>query len=698
VRVFVAVQPTPRSGASSLSRYIAQSKVDRDREQVDEKGSRPLFSGREDNLTYSQADRILNPTSGELEKEDVIHVVVSPERGSFERAGITDEERRQTFREAIRDAVHKMARELKVRFLNWIGGFHGNTRTPHGHLAVSRWAIDDKTGKLVYIKHLPESLLPRNLEGDDGTKRFSTGKIAQFFARSFNLKRKPVRFLQVQNLESDIEISRSVLSPYALMLREPTAQERVVGRWIEWELTLARALAEGAGGQEELSRECIELRGLVAEIDAGSRAQGARPVAGYVEPERLEELIRNNNSALRVKVFTERPEGERYLGATIGQPATREEKQTLAVPQGLKQGEVTAPMSTPQIISEPSPATTAQVKFNRQPKAEGARPGRAPSARAKTAQVGPAPGAKGVEVRDKVETPRVATKTLEELRSHTVLSRNPDAAIDKASEAPKAIKEHEGGTQQIGTKQGTQSVGSAIPIIPSARAERDLPDADRSAGNLATTKEPLRESRLTDKELGWLAHEVRFNRLYMERQRDISKDVIMRHVARIQASGDYDRTKTVAALEPLNSFELRLRDAILVDNIYEDARRKRNIPNQRLSDTEENLLKGRDSLAATMLKNGLAGEMALAKEKLFLVAPLVNPSRVQEYNRHQEDQRALAALDQGRENESTPFSDSEGLATETLERDPHSPIITPLQEKEAAASQALVENTIEHVL
>jgi hypothetical protein len=97
VRVFVAVQPTPHSGASSLSRYIAQSKVDRDREQVDDKGSRPLFSEREDDLTYTEADRILNPTSGELEKEDVIHVVIS-ERGSFERAGETDEERKKTLR------------------------------------------------------------------------------------------------------------------------------------------------------------------------------------------------------------------------------------------------------------------------------------------------------------------------------------------------------------------------------------------------------------------------------------------------------------------------------------------------------------------------------------------------------------------------------------------------------------------------
>jgi hypothetical protein len=682
VRVFVAVQPTPRSGASSLSRYIAQSKVDRDREQVDEKGSRPLFSEREDDLTYSEADRILNPTSGELEKEDVIHVVISPERGSFERAGETDEERKKTFREAIRDAVHKMARELKVRALNWIGGLHGNTRTPHGHLAVSRWAIDEKTGKLVYIKHLPESLLPRNREGQDGTKRFSTGKIAEVFARALNLRRKPVRFVQVQDRESGIEISRSVLSPYALMLREPTPQERVVGRWIGAELILARAVGEGGGGKEELTKECIELRGLVAELDAVSRAQGARPTAGYVEPERLEELIRGNLGALRVNVFTERPQGqeETYVERTIGQPGTSAAKEILAVPPALKPGEVKVPLPTPQIITEPSPANAAPVKFTRPRE----------------------------DTRDKVEvTPRVATKTLAEMRSHIVLSRSPDAAIDKASEVREAIKGDDGGIQQTATKQGAQSVERLakltppIPTIPPARTERPLADAATTAGKLAATKEPLKESRLNDEELGRLAHSVRFNRLYMERERDVLGAVIRTEVEQLQSNGDRDSAKTVAALEPLYSFESRVRESILLDHIYDDARQKRNIPSQRLSDTQENLLKGRESWQTTLLKNELPGQMESAREQLLAVAPLADPSRVKMYNQYQEEQLASAALVQDREKQTisgVASRDSKQPAAQTLEPDSHSSIIAALPGKEAASSQALVEEVIELVL
>lgn len=86
------------------------------------------------------------------------------------------------------------------------------------------------------------------------------------------------------------------------------------------------------------------------------------------------------------------------------------------------------------------------------------------------------------------------------MRSHIVPSRSPEAAIDKAGEAHEAIKGHEAGTQQMGTKEGAQSVERLakltlpIPIIPSARTERAPADADNSAGKLAATKEPLKES------------------------------------------------------------------------------------------------------------------------------------------------------------------------------------------------------------
>src|SRR5712692_12040087 len=105
MKVFVGVQPTPQGGASSLSSYIAKSKVDSEREQLTESGVRPLFSAHQDRLTLKEADQTLNPTGRELEKEEVIHVVISPEPGSLDRAGEDSVERHKTVREAIRATV-----------------------------------------------------------------------------------------------------------------------------------------------------------------------------------------------------------------------------------------------------------------------------------------------------------------------------------------------------------------------------------------------------------------------------------------------------------------------------------------------------------------------------------------------------------------------------------------------------------------
>lgn len=138
MRVYVGVQPTPSGGASSLSSYIAKSKVDGEREQLTESGARPLFSAHHDRLTLKEADRTLNPTGRELEKEEVIHVVISPEPGSLDRAGDDPVERQQTIRETIRAALRVMERVLNVKSLSWIAGFQ---RIPRLLTCISRSAV-----------------------------------------------------------------------------------------------------------------------------------------------------------------------------------------------------------------------------------------------------------------------------------------------------------------------------------------------------------------------------------------------------------------------------------------------------------------------------------------------------------------------------------------------------------------------------
>jgi hypothetical protein len=76
--------------------------------------------------TKQQADAL-------SEKEDVIHFVISLEKGQFEQLGETLKERLKAFKEIIRVAAQETANEA-----SWIASIHFNTEIPHAHLAISR--------------------------------------------------------------------------------------------------------------------------------------------------------------------------------------------------------------------------------------------------------------------------------------------------------------------------------------------------------------------------------------------------------------------------------------------------------------------------------------------------------------------------------------------------------------------------------
>ena len=136
--VIVAIKPASTSGgASGVTRYIAESKRNAEKEGLAEKEPRPLFSATEDRLTYLEANEILaQPTGALAEKEDVIHIVISPEKGQFEQLGETLEERLEAFKEVIREAAQEIEKEVEFVELYWIAGIHLNTDIPHAHLAI----------------------------------------------------------------------------------------------------------------------------------------------------------------------------------------------------------------------------------------------------------------------------------------------------------------------------------------------------------------------------------------------------------------------------------------------------------------------------------------------------------------------------------------------------------------------------------
>src|SRR5713226_1477546 len=314
MRVYVGVQPTPQGGASSLSKYIAKSKVDSEREQVTESGVRPLFSAHQDRLTLKEADQTLNPTGRELEKEEVIHVVISPEPGSLDRAGDDPAEKYKAVRETIRATVRVIERVLNVKSLLWIAGFHENTKTPHVHVAVSRWALDAVTEKLRYIKHLPKSLLPHNAEDAGGERRFLVGKIAEVFISALVQKLKPIRSVQLIDTLHGIDINRSVASRYAQMLRDPTPEQITVGKWLESALMISTGKT-GELSRDEVLRQYSERTSEVARIDALAHANGTRPPTAYIAVERLEGLINPKAADVQIAVSATplRAEDEKYV-------------------------------------------------------------------------------------------------------------------------------------------------------------------------------------------------------------------------------------------------------------------------------------------------------------------------------------------------------------------------------------------------
>src|SRR4051812_15657314 len=160
----VAVKPaSSASGASGVSRYIAESKRDPEKEGLRAGEARPLFSGERDDLDYHQANQLLGESSGDkAQADEVIHLVISLEPEKFEATAEDQQARKEAFKEVIRETVKVIEEEANAEKLNWVAGIHLNTDNPHAHVAISRFALDADTGELKRLDHLPRTLLPHH--------------------------------------------------------------------------------------------------------------------------------------------------------------------------------------------------------------------------------------------------------------------------------------------------------------------------------------------------------------------------------------------------------------------------------------------------------------------------------------------------------------------------------------------------------
>src|SRR6185369_3970651 len=179
--VVVAIKPTSATGAAGITRYIAESKRIADKEGLGPNEPRPLFSYTEDNLTYLEANRLLQiPTDTQAQKEDVIHMVISPEKGHYEELGETRAER------------YDALKEINFVGLYWIAGIHLNSDIPHAHLAICRDGLNSLTKRRGRIDHLPRTLLSHNEKAESGEKQFFPGKVAEAVSSGIERQRQLV--------------------------------------------------------------------------------------------------------------------------------------------------------------------------------------------------------------------------------------------------------------------------------------------------------------------------------------------------------------------------------------------------------------------------------------------------------------------------------------------------------------------------
>lgn len=293
------------SNGSELTRYIAKSKLDNEREG---KGARPIFTERDDNLTVSQARKYLSIIGDSLNKEDVLHYVLSfASEREYELLGDSEEVRRSETARYLRASLQNSFAQIGTLGMRWAAAVHRNTDNPHLHLILNKNAVNKKTGHLIRINRFPSPLIAHNRVLPDGGRIFSYGTIISNFAEKVDMRlRERTRFLQVENILNNVRFTRELLSPEILKRREPTKEEMLIGDWLMAEIKAARlneifafkgvktsdiragfADEMKANESNESNKRLSSLREEVHRIDRDSLARDGIILPAFIDSESL---------------------------------------------------------------------------------------------------------------------------------------------------------------------------------------------------------------------------------------------------------------------------------------------------------------------------------------------------------------------------------------------------------------------------
>ena len=222
MRAVIAIKSTGGHGSSRATRYISERDRNPEREGV---RPRPLFSDREDTLTYRGADRLLSNGTGTPDKGDLIHMAVSFRQEDYERLGVTEGERKERLREVAREAMGEVRAELRAKEMRWVAGIHLNTDHPHLHILISKEVKDLITNKSRRMGRIPKDLLPYREARADGSPRPVEGRIGARF---------------VAALDHHIERGR-VAVERAIKPEHGQIETRELRQWIRDEVSARRA-------------------------------------------------------------------------------------------------------------------------------------------------------------------------------------------------------------------------------------------------------------------------------------------------------------------------------------------------------------------------------------------------------------------------------------------------------------------------
>lgn len=212
------------SGISQATRYISRRERDEDREGG---APRKLFSEREDNLSFHQANRLLG-NGDDPRTADLLHLVISLEKEEdFNRLGNGEESRQQALRETTRDTMKEMAADLNASELRWVAGIHRNTDNPHIHLLIHRDYSDRETGQTKRLKTLPKEMRVSWERAEDSSRITDPGSLSRTFETFLEERTEKAR--QIEKTRAEIapaEVGK-VHEERLLLGRAMVAEEKI---------------------------------------------------------------------------------------------------------------------------------------------------------------------------------------------------------------------------------------------------------------------------------------------------------------------------------------------------------------------------------------------------------------------------------------------------------------------------------------